>query len=157
MISTTATRGIIALLDDCDADLLDRSWHATAKGYIAARAKPRHLGTVYMHRIILGRVLGRELLPTEQVDHRNLIKSDNRRDNLRLATGAQNQQNQFVDVRSSTGYKGVQFRKDAGRYHARINNQHLGYFDDPLDAARAYDRAATALYGEFAQINGVSE
>jgi len=157
MITISATRGITVLLDDCDADLLDRSWHATAKGYIAARAKPRKLGTVYMHRIILARILGRELLPSEQVDHIDLNKSNNQRSNLRLATASQNQQNQLVDARSSTGYKGVQYRKDVGRYRARLDKQHLGYFESPIAAALAYNRAAIAAYGEFAQLNNVSE
>lgn len=59
--------------------------------------------------------------------------------------------------RSSTGYKGSYWDKFKQRYVAKIMKQgklkHLGDFDNPIDAAKAYDAAAKEIYGEFAVTN----
>ena len=87
------------------------------------------------------------------IDHINCSGLDNRRANLRLATIAQNAWNSGKRNPRS-GYKGVWFAKDKGLWRAAIwhNNKrkHLGYFKNKLDAAKAYDKAATKLHKEFA-------
>lgn len=91
------------------------------------------------------------------VDHINGDGLDNRRCNLRLATPAQNSANQKRMSTNTTGFKGVSFYKRMGRWRATITVQRqkisLGYFDNPIDAARAYDTAAIELSGEFAKTN----
>lgn len=91
--------------------------------------------------------------PTEEVDHRNLQKMDNRWDNLRPATSQQNARNRRVRSDSSTGLKGV--KPHEGRFHARIQTSNkrisLGLYDCPVAAHFAYVVAADKFHGEFAR------
>lgn len=105
-----------------------------------------------LHRLILNARKG------ELVDHINGNKLDNRRCNLRLCSVRQNCQNRFAVV-SKTGFKGVTkalWGKHI-RWRARIRVDgsliHLGYFQSPESAAKAYNDAANVYFGIFANIN----
>ena len=79
--------------------------------------------------------------PTEQIDHVNGSKSDNRISNLRIATNAQNCQNQrSAQSHNKTGLLGVSPKN--GKFVAQIRNngkkQYLGYFPTPEEAHAAY-------------------
>lgn len=138
----------IALIDDEDAPAVCRHrWYLVAAGYAMTGSGS---SAVYMHRLIMAAPPGIE------VDHRDRTrKLDNRRSNLRLATGRQNQGNAGLAVTNTSGYRGVSPLN--GRWRAQIRDhgrvRHLGYFDDPAEAARAYDRAAAEVFGAFASLN----
>lgn len=157
MTEITLTQGKVALIDDADLPLVSGfRWHAFRPSkfgcYYAGTGQPR----VYMHRLIMGAA------PGEEVDHCNGDGLDNRRSNLRLTTHALNMANQRPRQGTSSRFKGV------SRYHRpRANGQpcwqayikvqghrrNLGYFDIEEDAARAYDAAALATWGEYARLN----
>jgi len=60
-------------------------------------------------------------------------------------------------VNNSSGFVGVSFRRDKSKWEAYINfdgkRTRLGYFKSAEDAAKAYDKAAVEIYGEFAKVN----
>lgn len=86
------------------------------------------------------------------VDHINGNKHDNRRENLRIATYAQNSANKCSGSKPRSGYRGVVSR--GKRWAAQINFERkchqLGTFDTPEEAHQAYCDAAKKLHGEFA-------
>lgn len=147
------SRGI--LVSDEDRDLLVKSKWAISKGYALGNAK-LFKGQASMHRIIMQRVLGRKLIKGEHVDHINGIGIDNRRDNLRLATRSQNLGNQRINRNNSTGFKGVSYHKQRGKWVALIcvngTRHYLGIFNTPEGAKFAYDKAAVKYFGEFARL-----
>ena len=92
------------------------------------------------------------------VDHINHNGLDNRKANLRFATRTQNNWNRIHHKQnSSSRYKGVAWHKHTKMWAARIgvNGRRiaLGYFDNQIDAAKAYDKAAKKHHGEFAVLN----
>ena len=94
------------------------------------------------------------------VDHININSLDNRKANLRLATGMQNNWNTRKGFNKGTSkYKGVGWIKKTKKWRARFRCNHkavhLGSFDDEKEAARAYNKAISELRGEFAVLNDV--
>lgn len=93
--------------------------------------------------------------PKVELDHKNNVGNDNRIDNLREVSRSQNNMNRLISSNNTSGFKGVS--KSKNRWFAQIQidglNRHLGRFRTAEDAAKAYDRAAIALFGEFAKTN----
>jgi hypothetical protein len=93
--------------------------------------------------------------PDGEIDHRDLNRANNKWDNLRVATRAQNSHNYPKRKDNTTGFKGVVFAKHAKKFMARIcinsKGHHLGYFNTAEEAHEAYCKAATAIRGEFAR------
>jgi hypothetical protein len=101
---------------------------------------------IFLHHLVIG-------LPPDGlcVDHANSNTLDNRRENLRFVTHAQNMQNRRMNVSNVSGYKGVW--PSGNRWCAEIRGLKLGSFESPEEAARAYDAAAKALFGVYARTN----
>lgn len=131
------------------------NWKSTKEGYVVRRARS------WENSPVTTILLSREILKAPKgmtVDHINHNTLDNRRGNLRLATGSQNNGNMRVRSGSQTGYKGVHKAKKKNRYIAHIGRDgkravYLGCFTSAEDAARAYDKAAFEQWGEFAHLN----
>ncbi len=159
------TKGLIAIVDDCDFDLLIRfywnaqqhpnTYYATRGFYIATSSGCKHYA-VLMHR----QILGLDPEDSRDVDHINKYGLDNRRENLRICSRSENMYNQGIRSNNSSGFKGVYFYKEhryARPWQAFITvakrRKHIGYFASALEAAIAYDENALKLHGEFASLN----
>lgn len=115
---------------------------------------------VSAHRVAWAAVYG-FIGPHDVIDHIDGDKANNRIDNLRLATRAQNNMNIKAQSRTKSGRKGVQWSSKTKKWHARIGFKRksisLGYFHSLDDAAKAYASASLSLYGEFTPREIISE
>lgn len=144
------TQGQVALVDDWWYEELNQyKWcaHWNYNCYCAIR---KNLGKiVYMHRVVAGTRKG------EQTDHINHNTLDNREENLRRCTAAENQWNKRKQKNIISGYKGV--TQNGNNWKARITKHRkkyeLGTYPTPEEAARTYDKNAIELFGEFAETN----
>ena len=106
----------------------------------------------YMHHLVI------DIPDGMYCDHINHNGLDNRKANLRPATGTQNiwHRRKFKKP-SRSKYKGVDWAKDMNRWRARIRVNgrriYLGSFKNEIDAAKAYDSAAKKYHGEYASLN----
>ena len=88
-----------------------------------------------------------------QVDHKNGVKTDNRIENLRLATYSQNISNSKLRVDSTSKVKGVSWHKKDCKWHARVTingkSIHVGSFHSLEQAEAAIKLKRTELHKEF--------
>lgn len=109
--------------------------------------------TIAAHRVAYAIHFGN--WPAGLIDHVNGIKTDNRIENLRLATQAQNLQNRGKNKNNTSGFKGVYWNKKSKAWlcYIGINGERkfLGTFAQATDAATAYAKAAASLHHEFSR------
>ena len=88
--------------------------------------------------------------PTNHIDHRNGVGGDNRLANLRECTREENHQNRALNRNSTSGYPGVCWHRQIGKWEAYINHngtrRYLGVFTDLEEAAEAYRIAKAKLH-----------
>ncbi len=153
------------LLNDSDLPLISPyKWYAAhnnntwyAQSWNKKNGKDK--GIVLMHRIIMGNPQ-----PTKnwEIDHINRNGLDNRRDNLRIVSRSENIRNQSGRSKSGLGFKGVYRQVGGKRFMAALFPKgekyiHLGLYDTPEKAAKAYDIGIRRLYGKSAVLNFPSE
>lgn len=149
--------GDVALIDDCDAELLNYRWfqQQRPRAYVFRTYSEKGKGrSEFLHRAVMARVAGRPLDKKEEVDHISGDHLDNRRSNLRLATRAQNMINSGLRRNNTSGYKGVSWSKAArkwiAQYHKDGQVTHLGFFLTREAAHAAYCAAIAEAFGEYA-------
>jgi hypothetical protein len=156
------TQGQVAIVDDEDfAHINQYKWHAQRQRngrFYAVRLTSTSEGRklLCMHRVILG--LSRE--DPREVDHKEPpLTLDNRRSNLRIATGSQNHANSLRARNNTSGFKGVVFQHAKPAHYKRwraVIKVHgkrisLGVYATPEEASAAYKTAASKYHGEFAR------
>lgn len=149
------TKGYEAVINAADVPLVERwNWFPLVTPRTVYAHRMDYSGDaprgVRLHRLLMGEPEGFE------VDHQDCDGLNNRRKNLRVATKSQNMQNQRLRSTSKSGFKGVCFRKDIGKWMARIKvngkQHHLGCFTTAEDAHAAYVAASDRLHGDFGRV-----
>jgi hypothetical protein len=111
------------------------------QGYKVCRFKGK---AIRVHRIVWA--LNKEELPSGFIDHINGIRDDNRMENLRVVSHAQNLQN----MKRAKGYA---FHKKNNKWTAQIavdkQHKYLGSFDTEQEAHNAYLKAKQELHPYF--------
>jgi len=106
------------------------------EGYLVVRIRGK---SYLLHRLAFLYMAG--YLPENQVDHKNGCGTDNRWLNLREVSNTCNQQNCKMSKNNKSGFNGVSWYKQTGKWLARIkiNNKaiHLGCYETATDAAIA--------------------
>lgn len=159
MRSIVLANNVVVLVSSEDYEFLIRwKWKTDKHGYAIRTAhrayvngKQKHK-TIRMHRVVADRFLN----PSGNlnlVDHINRNRLDNRRENLRLCTKADNQRNIAVPSHNTSGFVGVSWNKPLNKWESYItmNHQkiHIGVFEDIYEAAQARACVAEQLHGEF--------
>lgn len=157
IVKIPLTQGQYAIIDASDHLLVKKyKWRATKdrNTYYTYYAKALGGGRsfrVRMHRVILNAPEG---VSVDHIDHNGL---NNTRSNIRLCTHAQNMANKSPNRSGTSPYKGVCWVAARNLWIARIEKGakclYLGQFHDEKEAAKAYDRKALELFGEFAFVN----
>lgn len=136
------------LLDREDVELVSNyQWCVGIHGYVTSGAGKNQ---ILLHRLVT------KADSTVFVDHINRNRLDNRKSNLRICTAGQKAYNKEKLNTNTSGYKGVCLLKN-GKWQAQIGYDgrsiYLGIFPDAISAAKAYDKAALRLIGDFALLN----
>lgn len=133
-----------AIIDTEDYDKCKAlKWYLTGAGYVMSGHSP------FLHRLVLGK--------KRRIDHKDGNPLNNRKNNLRVCTNAENCRNAKLSASNTSGYKGVSWNKAQQKWTADItfNYKHiyLGAFTEVEQAAIAYNKKAVELYREFARLN----
>lgn len=170
------TQSKVALVDDEDFEFLNQyKWSAhkehniyyavrcvTIQSYNKMKNQKWKGKIIRMHRLIMESSLVKPLKIKGDIDHKNGNGLDNRKTNLRLCTGSQNnanssKQENYGGRKTTSIYKGVYWKKDCKKWCAKImfnrKSIHLGCFSNEICAAKAYDKQSKELSGEFARLN----
>ena len=139
--------GVYVTFDEADYGLVkDYHWIAHRNGHTNYASGT---GKILMHRLLLGITD-----PTILIDHKDRNGLNNCRNNLRLATRAQNSINSKKPMGiTSSKYKGVTWAKGSKKWAAQLNvagkHMHLGLFDSEEEAHLAYQEGVKQHFGEF--------
>ena len=135
-IQLTGKLGGSALVSEEDyKNLKKHSWYQTPTGYAARGVwNGKNMDTEFMHKVVNQTEEGK------LTDHINRNKLDNRRENLRSVTAAENRANTGATRLSKTGVKGVCFHKASRKWIAQTKGKYLGVFNTIKDAQEAYHR-----------------
>lgn len=148
-------------LEMFSAEMYWKTWHSRFAGKEAFTAyRPdgykvgRFMGmTLRAHRVAW--TIHHGAWPEEEIDHQNLLVDDNRMENLRLASSAQNKWNQGMKSTNTSGLKGASWSKKESCWIAQIGAagrpRRIGKFATAEAAHEAYKKEALKLRGGYAR------
>lgn len=133
-------------------------WRVHKHKYVSTaiwNTETKKIKQIQLHRFLL------HPNESQEVDHINHNPSDNRRENLRVVSTAQNQMNTVINKNNTSGIKGVNWDKGCNKWRVRIsiNGERLtlGYYNTLEEAAQARCDAELKYYGEYRYIKATQE
>lgn len=107
------------------------------------------------HRVVFALANGR--WPEKEIDHINLVRDDNRPENLREVDRLENLQKRTRQRNNTSGFKGAWWNKVSGSWYATISIngklKYLGSYGTAEEAGEAYLRAARKKPG-YVEVRG---
>lgn len=129
-----------------DYDLIKKYTWCLSDGYVVTSKNNKIL---QLHRLILDSYDG-----PKKIDHKNRIRCDNRKENLRLVNDYENVRNSSVSKNNTSGIIGVTREKRKSKWSSQIvynyKQMFLGYYENFEDAVIARLKAEKEYFGEFA-------
>jgi len=89
--------------------------------------------------------------PPEEIDHKDLVRDNNKWDNLRLATSSQNKANRKEQRNNTSGHKGIDWDTRRSKWRTRVADKHIGYYDSFDMAVEKYRETAKDQFEEYAR------
>ena len=140
-------------LEDYDK-IKNYCWRENQYGYIIAPIE-KSTNVIAMHRLVLN------VKQNENVDVDHIkgyrTANDNRKNNLRICTHAENMRNQKLRTNNKSGVTGVHWDKRRNRWIATIKlnykQKFLGSYINFDDAVKARREAEDKYFGEYSQTN----
>lgn len=149
--------GLFVKVDNEDYDYLNQfSWYIVNSHKFKYPIRKKQIDLkrkiISMHREIMKANCSKIIV--DHIDH-DLLNCQ--KSNLRICTKQQNRMNCTASKNGTSKYLGVYFHKQSGKWRSeiRINLKatYLGSHNSQESAARAYDKKAKELFGEFANLN----
>ena len=123
---------------------------SAVKGYLQIQVPKPH--NYYAHQIAWCHYYG--YWPPDQIDHRDRQRSNNRIENLRMASNSDNGCNRSKHSNNTSGFVGVSFNRQNANWRVRISRNGILVFDGSFatreEAAAARRAFAAKFHGEFA-------
>lgn len=147
-------------------DDLSPQWNGRNAGKVAGsllecKSGPKYIrisinGKSHLAHRLLWIVANGDIPDGFEVDHIDMNGLNNSISNLRLASRKQNSSNKKAHRDNSSGFKGVSYFKQTGRWRARLRYEgkdiNIGYFETAEMAALAYEEKQRELCKEFARV-----
>lgn len=150
----SSSHGLMAfLIDTDDKEKVEKyKWciqrcRRTNRRYDIYYAKATERGAPLLHRLLLNAQKGKV------VDHIDKNTFDNRKQNLREVSYAENNVSVLKHRNSPSGHVGVRFNKCANKWHAFIGKDYhvinLGFYSELKDAIKARKDGELKYYGQL--------
>lgn len=140
----------IMMCDLEDWSRLDKYYWRDVRGYAETTINYKHYK---FHRMAMN-IDNKKI----KIDHINGNTMDNRKINLRLCNDQENSFNRYKNSNNTSGYKGVYFDKERGKWRGAIQYNGRSYkspkrYDRPEDAYEWYKNKSNELFKEFSVFN----